>query len=326
MPGGRGRQSTRLAGRGAAPIWSVAMAARNPYDVLGVKKDASDEEIRAAYRKLAKRYHPDLNPGNKEAEARFKEISAANDLLSDKDKRARYDRGEIDESGMERPTAHAWRGFAEGASGEKYHAAEGISPEDLDELFGMFGRRREGGGFRMRGPDQSYVLTVDFLDAVNGARRRLELGPGHTLDVTVPAGVTDGQILRLKGQGLPGIGGGPAGDALIEIRVAPHPVFRREGHDVHVELPVGLAEAVLGARVSVPTPTGDVSMSIPPDSNTGRVLRLRGKGVRRPDGTHGDEYVTLKVVLPEGRDPELAAFLKELAPKHPYDPRKGTRR
>jgi DnaJ-class molecular chaperone len=298
--------------------------ARNPYDVLGVKKEASEEEIRNAYRKLAKRYHPDLNPGNKEAEARFKEISAANDILSDKDKRARYDRGEIDESGAERPQqqAYGWRGFAEGAPGEKYHAAEGISPEDLDELFGMFGRRREGGGFRMRGPDQHFVLTVDFLDAVNGAKRRLELGPGHTLDVTVPAGVRDGQVLRLKGQGATGIGGGPAGDALIEVRIAPHPLFRREGDDIHVELPVTLGEAVLGARVNVPTPTGDVAMTIPAGSNTGRVLRLRGKGVGRPDGSHGDEYVTLKVVLPEGGDAELAAFLKDWAPKHPYDPRK----
>lgn len=302
------------------------MAQRNPYDVLGVKKEASEDEIRSAYRKLAKRYHPDLNPGNKEAEARFKEIAAANELLSDKDKRARYDRGEIDESGAERPHAYAWRGFAEGASGDKYHTAEGINPEDLDELFGMFGRRREGGGFRMRGPDQHYVLTVDFLDAVNGAKKRLELGPGRTLDVTVPAGVRDGQVLRLKGQGAPGFGGGPAGDALIEVHVAPHPIFRRDGDDIHIELRVTLAEAVLGARVSAPTPTGDVTVSIPPSSNTGRVLRLRGKGVRRADGTHGDEYVTLKVVLPDGADPELAAFLKDWAPKHPYDPRKGTER
>jgi len=299
------------------------MAQRNPYDVLGVKKDASEEEIRAAYRKLAKRYHPDLNPGNKEAEARFKEIAAANDLLSDKDKRARYDRGEIDETGAERPQAYGWRGFAEGAPGEKYHQAEGINPEDLDELFGMFGRRREGGGFRMRGPDQHFILTVDFLDAVNGAKRRLELSPGHALDVTVPAGVRDGQVLRLKGQGAPGIGGGPAGDALIEVHVAPHPLFRRDGDDIQVELPVTLAEAVLGARVSVPTPSGEVAMAIPANSNTGRVLRLRGKGVRRADGTQGDEYVTLKVVLPEGGDAELAAFLRDWAPKHPYDPRKG---
>ena len=298
--------------------------ARNPYEVLGVGKDASEDEIRAAYRKLAKRFHPDLNPGNKEAEARFKEIAAANDILSDKDKRARFDRGEIDESGAERPQYHRWHGFAEGPGGEKYQGQPDIDIDDLEELFGQFGRARArgGAGIRLRGADHHFVLTVDFLDAVNGAKKRIEL-PDRTLDVTVPEGVSDGQILRLKGQGGPGLGGGPAGDALIEIRVAPHPVFRRERDDVHVELPVALGEAVLGGRISVPTPTGPVTMTVPPHSNTGRVLRLRGKGVKRADGTYGDEYVTLKIVLPDAPDEELAKFLREWAPKHGYDPRRG---
>lgn len=297
------------------------MALRNPYEVLGVKKDASEKDIRAAYRRLAKRYHPDLNPGDKEAEARFKEISAAHDLLSDSDKRARFDRGEIDETGAERPPrGYSWRGFAEGAPGAKYREAEGVSPEDLDEIFGRFAHMR-GGEFRMRGPDRHYVLTVDLLDAANGARRRLELGPGRTLDVTVPAGVRDGQVLRLKGQGGEGLGGGAPGDALIEVHIAPHPFFRREGDDIHLELPVTLTEAVLGGSVAVPTPTGDVTMTVPPGSNTGRVLRLRGKGVARPDGTRGDEYVTLKIVLPDPPDPELAELVRGWAPKHRYDPR-----
>jgi len=301
--------------------------ARNPYEVLGVKKEASEDQIRAAYRKLAKRFHPDLNPGNKEAEARFKELSAANDILSDADKRARFDRGEIDETGAERPQYHRWHGFAEGPSGEKYHGQPDIDVDDLEELFGQFGQFRarggEGGaGIRLRGPDHHYVLTVDFLDAVNGAKKRIDL-PGRTLDVTVPEGVADGQVLRLKGQGGAGIGGGPAGDALIEIRVAPHPVFRRDKDDIHVDLPVTLAEAVLGGRISVPTPTGPVTMTVPPHSNTGRVLRLRGKGVKRADGTYGDEYVTLKIVLPDAADEELAKFLREWAPKHAYDPRRG---
>jgi DnaJ-class molecular chaperone len=299
--------------------------ARNPYDVLGVKREASEDEIRAAYRKLAKRYHPDLNPGNKEAEAQFKEANAANDILSDKDKRARYDRGEIDETGAERPdAAYGWRGFAEGAQGAKYHGQTEIDPEDLEELFGIFGRARGGGaGIRMRGPDLHFALAVDFLDAVNGAKKRLELGPGRTLDVTVPAGVHDGQVLRLKGQGGPGIGGGPAGDALIEIRIAPHPFFRRSGDDIHVELPVSLGEAVLGGRIAVPTPTGPVTMTVPAGSNTGRVLRLRGKGVKRADGSFGDQYVTLKVVLPDGEDKELADFVRSWSEKHAYDPRRG---
>ncbi|HEX6841069.1 MAG TPA: J domain-containing protein [Stellaceae bacterium] len=303
------------------------MAARNPYEVLGVKKDASEDEIRGAYRKLAKRYHPDLNPGNKEAEARFKEIGAANDILGDKDKRARFDRGEIDASGAERPEAaySRYRGFAEGAPGEKYEyrSAEGMAPEDLDDLFAMFGRGggrgQRGGTIRLRGADQQYSLTVDFLASVNGAKQRLSLAPDKSLDVTIPAGVRDGQVLRLQGQGGPGLNGGPNGDALIEIHVAPHAFFRRDGDDIHVELPVTLGEAVLGGKVTVPTPTGPVSMTIPASSNTGRVLRLKGKGV----AGRGDEYVTLKVALPEGGDSELADFLKQWAAKHPYDPRRG---
>jgi DnaJ-class molecular chaperone len=306
------------------------MAARDPYEVLGVKKEASEDEIRAAYRKLAKKHHPDLNPGNKEAEARFKEISVAYDLLSDKDKRARYDRGEIDAGGAERPE-HAYgryRGFAEGAPGERYefHSAEGMAPEDLDDLFAYFGRGRGPGGganLRLRGADLHFSLTVDFVTAVNGARQRLQLAPDRSLEVTIPRGVRDGQMLRLKGQGEPGLNGGPPGDAMIEIRVAPHAYFRREGDDIHLELPVTLAEAVLGGKVMVPTPSGAVSMTIPPDSNTGQVLRLRGKGAPKPDGTQGDEYVTLKVVLPEGGDVELAGFLRGWAPNHPYDPRRG---
>jgi DnaJ-class molecular chaperone len=303
------------------------MAARNPYEVLGVKKEASEEEIRAAYRKLAKRHHPDLNPGNKAAEARFKEIAGAHDLLSDQDKRARFDRGEIDASGAERPE-HAYsryRGFAEGAPGERYefHSAEGMAPEGADDLFAFFGRGGRGGTVRLRGSDVQYSLTVDFLTAVKGARRRLSLAPDRDLEVTIPAGVRDGQILRLAGQGGPGLNGGPPGDALIEIHVAPHAFFRREGDDIHLDLPVSLAEAVLGAKVTVPTASGPVSMTIPANANTGRVLRLRGKGAPRADGTLGDQYVTLKVMLPEGGDADLAKFLEDWAPKHPHDPRRG---
>ncbi len=297
------------------------MAARNPYEVLGVKKDATDEEIRRVYRNLAKKFHPDLNPGNKKAEARFKEIAAAYDIVSDKEKRARYDHGEIDESGAEKPRAYSYQDFAAGEAGAKYHAGEGVPPEDVDDLFAFFrrGRGGDGGTIRMHGADRHFTLTVDFTDAVNGARRRLELAPGKSLDVSIPPGVRDGQVLRLKEQGGPGIGGGPNGDALIEIRVAPHPLFRREGDNIHLDLPVTLGEAVLGGRVTVPTPSGAVTMTIPAHSNTGTTLRLRGKGV----GGKGDALVTLKVVLPESADPEFDDFLQQWAGKHPYDPRKG---
>ncbi len=176
---------------------------------------------------------------------------------------------------------------------------------------------------RMQGQDHHFALTVQFLDAVNGTKQRLDFGPGRTLDVTVPPGVRDGQVLRLKGQGGPGIGGGEPGDALIEIKIAPHPLFRRDGDDIRLDLPVTLDEAVLGGRIAVPTPTGAVTMSVPANSNTGSVLRLRGKGVKRADGSFGDEYVTLKVVLPAGGDPALAEFLRGWAPEHRYDPRRG---
>jgi DnaJ-class molecular chaperone len=301
------------------------MAARNPYEVLGVKATASEDEIRTAYRKLAKRYHPDLNPGNKEAEARFKEISAAYDIISDKEKRARFDRGEIDASGAERPERaySRYQGFAEDAPGGKYefHSAEGMAPEDLDDLFAFFrgGRAGASPGMRRRGADQHYHLEVDFLTAVNGARRRLDLAPGHSLEVTIPAGVRDGQVLRLAGQGGPGRDGAAAGDALIEITVAPHPFFRREGDDIHLDLPVTLGEAVLGGKVSVPTPSGAVTMTVPANANSGKVLRLKGKGV----GGRGDQYVTLKIMLPEHGDADLAKFLRDWSAKHPYDPRRG---
>ncbi|HYL34125.1 MAG TPA: DnaJ C-terminal domain-containing protein [Stellaceae bacterium] len=311
--------------------------ARNPYEVLGVARDASEEDIRRAYRRLAKQHHPDLNPGNKEAESRFKEVSAANDLLSDAAKRARFDRGEIDETGAEKPQYHAnYRGFAEGPDGAKYYTTEGVAPEDLEDLFAIFGGR--GGGFRaaggegpftrrthvrMRGADQHYMLTIDFLEAINGAKKRLQLAPDKSLDVTIPPGLRDGQILRLKEQGDDGVGGGPKGDALIEVHVAPHPLFRREGDDIHVELPVTIAEAALGGKISVPTPGGAVTMTVPAGSNTGTRLRLRGKGAPKASGGHGDEYVTLKIVLPEGGDKALADFLRDWAPKHPYDPRRA---
>ena len=307
------------------------MATQTPYEVLGVNRDASAADIRKAYRKLAKEFHPDLNPGKPAAEARFKAVTAANDILSDPAKRARYDRGEIDESGAERPR-YSYRPHAEGAQGRKYQPQGEVNIEDLDDLFAMFGRggggrprgARSGGpageGFSMPGQDRQYTLTIDFTLAATGGKQRLSLSPETWLDVTVPPGIEQGQVLRLKGKGAPGYGGGPPGDALIEVHIAPHPFFRREGDDIHVELPVGLAEAVLGARVSVPTVTGPVTMTIPQGSDTGTRLRLRGKGIhkkRRGAETTGDQYVTLKVMIGASDDPALAEFLKGWAEDAP---------
>ena len=292
------------------------MSSRDPYAVLGVARDASQEEIRKAYRGLAKKLHPDLNPGNKEAEQQFKEVTAAYDFLGDSDKRARFDRGEIDASGAERPQHRYYRDFADTDHGPHPYAsdagfadftgAEGME-DILSELF-----RRGGGsrrtGFAARGADVHYRLAIDFLDAVNGATKRLTLPDTAVLDVTIPPGTRDGQVLRLRGKGQAGRGDQPAGDALVEITVLPHPHFTRRGDDIHLDLPISLSEAVLGAKIEVPTPSGRVAMKVPKNANTGMVLRLKGKGVRRRNGGHGDEYATLKVMLPPRPDPELEKF------------------
>jgi DnaJ-class molecular chaperone len=297
----------------------------DPYRVLGVRKEASQEEIQKAYRKLAKKLHPDLNPGNKQAEEQFKAASAAYDLLSDPEKRARFDRGEIDAEGHERPRQRYYRDFAGAAAGEHpYATAEGFSDfSDEGDLFSsIFGR---GGRFnlRMRGQDAHYRLPVEFLEAVNGAVRRVTLADGSTVDVTVPPGARHGQVLRLTGKGSAGVGGGPPGDAFIEITVKPHPIFTRKGDDIHLELPISLTEAVMGGKILVPTPGGPVTMRVPKSSNSGTVLRLRGKGVPRANGTRGDEYVRLKIVLPDKPDPELERFVQGWAAGKSHNPRRG---
>ena len=297
--------------------------AADPYETLGVKKDASAEEIQKAYRALAKKLHPDLNPGDKAAEEKFKEVSVAYDLLSDADKRARFDRGEIDASGAERPRYRYYRDFADDGA-HPYGNEGGFSDFAADDLFAEIFRRgggaegtggAQGGGarFRMRGPDARYRLELDFLDAVNGGKREITLPDGSVLDVSIPPGTRDGQTLRLRGKGHPGIGGGAPGDALVEVVVRPHQIFTRKGDDIHVEVPISLGEAVLGGKISVPTPTGAVTMTVPKWSNTGTVLRLRGKGVPRAGGGSGDEYVTLAVRLPDRSDPELEKFVAQWA-------------
>jgi DnaJ-class molecular chaperone len=285
----------------------------DPYQTLGVKKNASQEEIQKAYRQLAKKHHPDLNPGNKQAEEKFKEVSAAYDLLGDADKRARFDRGEIDEQGTEQPRQRFYRDFADDS--HAYANDAGFADfAGAEDIFSQFFNREGRANIRMRGSDVRYSLPLDFLDAINGGKRQIALPDGSTLDVTIPPGTRDGQILRLRGKGRPGVNGGPAGDALIEIEVLPHRVFTLKGDDIHAELPISLREAVLGGKVKAPTPSGSVAVTVPKWSNTGTVLRLKGKGAPRPDGSKGDEFLTLKVMLPEKPDPELERFVAQWRP------------
>ncbi len=302
----------------------------DPYRVLGVAKDASQNDIRKAYRKLAKELHPDLNPGNAAAEERFKKVSAAYRLLNDPEQRARFDRGEIDASGAERPPEQPfYRQYADADGGGRYYSASGFEDcEDVSDLFADLFGRREGRGHtvRIRGRDVRYHLDVDFLDAVNGARRRITMPDGRALDLTIPAGTRDGGVLRLKGKGGPGVGGGEPGDALVEITVKPHPVFRREEDDIVVELPITLDEAVLGGKVEVPTVTGRVTMTVPRGASSGDVLRLRGKGIKPATGPAGDQRVVLKVVLPGTIDKDLSGFMEGWRKTHRYDPRAKLRR
>jgi DnaJ-class molecular chaperone len=303
---------------------------KDPYSLLGVARTATADEIKKAYRKLAKQHHPDLNPGNESAATLFKEISGAYDLLSDVDKRARFDRGEIDASGQERADAAYYRAYAGGPQGAKYRADAGFDPSDLfADLFARSGRGGMGGGgmgggdFRARGGDVSYAITIDFLDAAKGVNKRLSFPDGHTLDVNVPAGTADGTVLRLRGQGHQGMGGGPPGDALIDVTVEPHPLFRREGNDIQIDLPVSLTEAVLGGKINVPTIEGAVSMTVPAGSNTGTKLRLRGRGIAPKGETAGDQYITLKVMLPREPDEALKDFITGW-PGRGYDVRAGS--
>jgi DnaJ-class molecular chaperone len=294
----------------------------SPYELLGVKPTASAEEIQKAYRKLAKKFHPDLNPGDRQAEDRFKAISAAYDLLSDPDKRARFDRGEIDASGGERPRQQYYRDFAAEDAGPFYSSDAGFADFMDQDVLSELLRRRARSRFSMPGQDLRFRLSIEFLEAVNGARKTLRLPNGQSLDITIPPGIRDGQALRISGAGEPGVGGGPPGDALIEIHVRSHRLFTREGDDIRLEVPISLPEAVLGARIQIPTPTGPVVVSIPKGSNTGRVLRLKGKGVSRPDGTQGDLHAVLKIILPDKPDPELEAFAERWTGSS-YNPRQG---
>jgi DnaJ-class molecular chaperone len=318
---------------------------RDPYEVLGVAKTASEAEIKKAFRSLAKKYHPDTKSGDKK---KFQEVSAAYDVVGDKDKRAKYDAGQIDAQGNPRgfdPRAgggfHGFeqgfpfgQGGQQGGPGSDFHftwtgrgdkpgaGAEGFRPEDLfSDLFGSMGGGRSRRAQPQRGQDFEVETTVSFEEAANGGTRRVVLPNGEQIDVHIPTGLKDGQMIRLRGRGGAGRAGGPPGDVLIHVSVAPHPYFTRDGRDLKIDLPVTLKEAVLGGKVPVRTLTGTVSLSIPPNANSGKVLRLKGKGI--PGSGHertGDLYVRLIVTLPDHDDADLKRFVEHWHTD--YDPRK----
>ena len=299
----------------------------DPYEALSVAKSASADEIKKAYRKIARASHPDLNPDDAASEAKFKAASNAYDLLKDPETRARYDRGEIDATGAETPDRQYYKSYAE-QPGNPYRSNR--TPEDFgdaSDIFAEFFRQqRQGGGAqpKARGQDRRYLLEVAFMDAAIGGTSRITLPDGGMLDVKIPAGTNDQQTLRLRGKGEPGFGGGPAGDALITVSIRPHPVFRRDNADIIVSLPITIDEAVLGGKIEVPTIDGNVMMTIPRGANTGQILRLRGRGVTPVGSTErGDQRVELRIVSPPIIDETLIEFMEEWRKTHAYDPRKG---
>ena len=305
----------------------------DPYKTLGVSRTATDAEIKKAYRDLAKKLHPDLNPGDTGTEVQFKNVSAAYDLLRDPERRRRFDAGEIDASGAEKPERRYYRQYAGDGAGQRYQPEGDF--DDLSDLFAQaFGGQRAGpggasghGGMRFRGANRRYHLQVSFLEAVNGGTQRVTTPDGSVLDISIPPGVADGQTLRLAGRGEPGINDGPPGDALIELTVGTHALFERDGDNVRLELPISIDEAILGGSVQVPTPDGRVNLRIPAGSSSGSVLRLKGKGVRRSQskagGRDGDLLVSLKIVLPDQIDESLKSAIQTWRDNNTYDPRQN---
>jgi DnaJ-class molecular chaperone len=306
--------------------------AQDPYLELGVSRNASEAEIRKAFHRLAKKHHPDVNQGSKTSEETFKRVSAAFDLLGDPEKRAKFDAGEIDADGRETARAYSqgpfggasYGGspFGDEAAGFRSGSFEGV---DLNDILGeMFSNRGGGGGraggFPSRGADVRARVEIDLEDAINGAKKRLPFSDGRVLDVTIPKGVADGQTLRLKGQGAPGRAG--PGDALIEILIRPHPIFRREGEQLVMDLPVSVPDAVLGGKVQAETPDGPVSLNVPKGANSGQTLRLKGRGLSDGQGRRGDLLARLVVTLPDTPDPELQAFAEAWRAERPYTPRR----
>ncbi|ABL68619.1 MULTISPECIES: DnaJ C-terminal domain-containing protein [Paracoccus] len=302
--------------------------ADDPYKALGLGKNASQDDIKKAYRRIAKTDHPDLNP-DPAAHERFKAASSAYDLLKDPEQRARFDRGEIDAQGQEQPQRHYYREYAE--SGDNpYRQHHGF--DDLSDVFSdLFGGRGGGGGgrrggarsFDMRGSDQRFTLEIDFMTAARGGSTRITMPDGSVLEVKIPEGAHDGQVIRLRGKGGPGMGNGEPGDALLTLIVAEDPDWHRDGNDVETTLPITIDEAVLGGKVEAQTIDGPVMLTVPRGASSGRKLRLKGRGIKGADGRRGDQHVVLKIVMPPQIDSELARFMEDWRQNHAYDPRRG---
>ncbi len=299
---------------------------RDPYKVLGVDKNTSQADLKKTYRKLAMKLHPDQNPGDEKVAEQFKEVSAAYALLSDEKMKARYDRGEINPDGSEKGFAgyrqHAGAGgnpFGGGGFGGAFGA--GFDAEDLfSSLFG--GGRARGGRPKMkkRGEDKSYRISINFLDAVLGSTQKIKLESGKTLNIKTPVNVKEGQQIRLKGQGRPGANGGPAGDALIEVHIKKHPYFTQQGNDIHMDLPITLEEAVMGAKITVPTVSGKIALTVPKNSSSGKTMRLKGKGATDSKSKKtGDQLVKLMIQLPTDTDKELEKTVKKWSTKKKSD-------
>jgi DnaJ-class molecular chaperone len=315
--------------------------ASDPYQELGVTRGASADEIRKAFRKLAKKHHPDANPGDKASEEKFKRLSAAFDILGDAEKRKKFDAGEIDADGRETFRSGPWGAggaggpFRQGAGGSRADF-EGVDLNDiLGDIFGRaggaggrgaggagggFGGFGGPGGFSQRGGDVRAKLDIDLEEAILGGKKRISFSDGRTIDVTIPKGAQEGQTLRLKGQGSPGRSG--PGDAFIEIAIRPHSVFKREGDVLVMDVPVTVYDAVQGGKVEAPTPEGPVTLTVPKGSNSGARLRLKGRGLPDGAGGRGDLFARLVVTLPDQPDPKLEAFAEEWRKSRPYKPRR----
>ena len=310
--------------------------AKNPYTLLGVTKTATEKEIKSAYRKLAKKWHPDVNPGNPAAEDKFKEITAAYNLLSNPELRKQYDTGRVDASGQQQnPFAGGFRqANAQGGMDTGFGGFGGMGGDDMSDMFSslfgmnMGGGRRAGGmgggGFHQRpappqkGADVRYKLKMSLVDALTGGVK--DLGKG--LNVRFPKGIKDGQTVRLREKGKPGVNGGPAGDARVKIMVLPHKRLSRDGNDLRLDVPISLSEALKGVKIELDLPTGKVSLSIPAGTNTGKIFRVKGKGVRAKDGT-GNLYVTTKIVLTDGELAGASVLAAQLPDGENHDLRRN---